>query len=103
MKNYKQSLKIIFFSLLGIILLASYKSNSTKDTLKQYFKNPPEKYRPGVYWYFMEGNMNKKGITKDLESMKAAGIGSVIFLEINIGVPRGSVKFMSDRWLSLLN
>ena len=103
MKNYKRRLSIVFFFLLGIFLFATCKVNNTEDTLMLSFKNPPEKYRPGVYWYFMEGNMSRDGITKDLESMKTAGIGSVIFLEINVGVPRGNVKFMSKEWLSLLD
>ena len=37
-------------------------------------------------------------MTADLESMKTAGIGGGIFLEVNVGVPRGPVLFMSDEW-----
>ncbi len=40
-------------------------------------------------------------MTKDLESMKAAGIGNVLFLEVNVGVPRGKVDFLSDEWQDL--
>jgi hypothetical protein len=47
----------------------------------------------------MDGNLSKEGITKDLESMKRAGIGYVIFLEVNVGIPRGPLNFMSDQWL----
>lgn len=63
--------------------------------------NPPDVYKPGVYWYFMDGNMSAESITKDLESMKKAGIGNLIFLEVNVGVPRGKVDFLSDVWKSL--
>ena len=62
------------------------------------FVNPPDTANPGVYWYFMDGNMSREGITADLESMKHAGIGSVLVLEVNIGVPRGPVDFMSEVW-----
>lgn len=62
------------------------------------FKSPPESARPGVYWYFMDGNLSKEGMTKDLESMRTEGIGHVIFLEVNVGVPRGKVDFLSDEW-----
>jgi hypothetical protein len=62
------------------------------------FVNPPDACRPGVYWYIMDGHLSRTGITHDLESMKAAGIGNVLFLEVNVGVPRGKVDFLSDPW-----
>ncbi|GAA4799225.1 hypothetical protein GCM10023231_30010 [Olivibacter ginsenosidimutans] len=46
----------------------------------------------------MDGNLSKEGMTKDLESMKQAGIGSVVFLEVNVGVPRGHIDFLSETW-----
>jgi hypothetical protein len=74
---------------------------SMAGDLKEAFKNPPDSARPGVYWYFMDGNMSRQGITDDLESMKQAGIGNLIFLEVNVGVPRGSVDFLSGEWQEL--
>lgn len=71
------------------------------DTLKAGFLNPPDSARPGVYWYFMDGNMSKEAMTADLESMKAVGIGQVLFLEVNVGIPRGKVDFLSDEWQNL--
>lgn len=68
--------------------------------LHQQFASPSPDARPGVYWYFMDGNLSKEGMTKDLEAMKQAGIGSVVFLEVNIGIPRGKVDFLSDEWKS---
>jgi len=66
--------------------------------LKSAFKKPPETSKPGVYWYFMDGNLNREEMTKDLESMKEVGINRVIFLEVGIGVPRGPIDFMSEAW-----
>lgn len=71
------------------------------DQLRTCFLNPPDSVRPGVYWYFMDGNLSKEGMTKDLESMKKAGIGHVLFLEVNIGIPRGPIDFMSQEWQDL--
>jgi len=62
------------------------------------FVNPPDSARPGVYWYFMDGNLNGKEMTADLESMKAAGLGNLVFLEVDIGMPKGPVRFMSEPW-----
>ena len=69
--------------------------------LARNFLNPPDSARPGVYWYFMDGNLNGKEMTADLESMKAAGLGNLVFLEVDIGVPKGPVAFMSPRWQEL--
>jgi len=71
------------------------------DPLKKGFLNPPDSARPGVYWYFMDGNTTKEAMTGDLESMKEAGIGYVVFLEVNVGVPRGKIDFLSDEWQDL--
>lgn len=76
-------------------------SISWREALQSTFVNPPDSVRPGVYWYFMDGNISRKGMTADLESMKEAGIGNVLFLEVNIGVPRGPVDFMSEEWQNL--
>ena len=72
-----------------------------QDDLAVRFQDPPDSARPGVYWYFMDGNLTREGMTADLESMKEAGIGNLIFLEVNVGVPRGSVDFLSDAWQEL--
>ncbi|MDR3246845.1 MAG: glycosyl hydrolase [Prevotellaceae bacterium] len=71
------------------------------SVLEENFTNPPAASRPGVYWYFMDGNLSAEGVTKDLEAMKQAGIGYVLFLEVNIGIPRGKVDFLSDEWQDL--
>ncbi|ANH80777.1 glycosyl hydrolase [Niabella ginsenosidivorans] len=71
------------------------------NQLRTQFKNPPDSYKPGVYWYFMDGNLTADGVKKDLHAMKEAGISHVIFLEVNVGVPRGKIDFLSDQWLAL--
>jgi len=90
----------------GIILslpffIISCSDNGKDDAIKNSFMNPPDSARPGVYWYFMDGNMNREAMTADLESMKKAGIGYVLFLEVNVGVPRGKVDFLSEEWQEL--
>jgi hypothetical protein len=82
-------------------LLATNCSQTPSDPLKASFINPPDSARPGVYWYFMDGNTTREAMTGDLESMKKAGIGYVLFLEVNVGVPRGKVDFLSDEWQDL--
>jgi hypothetical protein len=49
----------------------------------------------------MDGNLSRGGITADLESMRQAGIGGAIIMEVNVGIPRGGVEFMSPDWKTL--
>jgi hypothetical protein len=87
--------------LLGMALLAGCHPSKQADPLKQAFLHPPDAAKPGVYWYFMDGNLSREEMTKDLESMKEVGISNLIFLEVGIGVPRGPVDFMSEQWQDL--
>ena len=98
-KLYIKSLFGVF--LIIVTVLSSCGRVMKEDYLKDGFLNPPDSCRPGVYWYFMDGNISREAISRDLESMKSAGIGYVLFLEVNVGVPRGKVEFMSDEWLDL--
>ena len=43
--------------------------------IKTDFLNPPTETRPGCYWYWINDNISKAGITKDLEAMARVGIG----------------------------
>ena len=72
-----------------------------QDDLGSGFQNPPPENRPWVYWFFMDGNMTREGMTADLEAMRDAGIGGAIFLEVDLGLPRGPVRFMSPEWREL--
>lgn len=90
-------LSIFFFVVLSFSFLNSLRAGD----LEAGFTDPPDSAKPGVYWYFMDGNMNAEAMSKDLESMKTAGIAHVLFLEVNVGVPRGTVDFLSEPWQQL--
>lgn len=83
--------------LIAICLFTACTSTPGEE-LEKGFKNPPVSAKSGVYWYFMDGNSSTEGITKDLESMVRVGISHVIFLEVNVGVPRGKVDMLSTEW-----
>ena len=87
----------------GLLGLTHMAAAALADPLANDFLNPPDSSRPWVYWYFMDGNLTREGMTADLEAMKKAGIGGAIFLEVNIGIPRGPVDFMSSQWLELVS
>ncbi|MDX9749051.1 MAG: glycosyl hydrolase, partial [Paludibacter sp.] len=91
----------VFLALTGISCSNQGQKKQSIEEFKAGFLNPTDEYRPGVYWYFMDGNITKEGLTADLESMKEVGLGHVLFLEVNVGVPRGKVDFMSEEWMDL--
>lgn len=97
--SYPNLRKYLF--LLGCITCLWLPVNAQLRAMKAAFALPPDKYKPGVYWYFMDGNMSAVTITKDLEAMKKAGIGNLIFLEVNVGIPSGPVEFLSPEWTTL--
>jgi hypothetical protein len=67
------------------------------DDLAVAFAHPPDSARPWAYWMWMDGNLTREGITADLEAMRAAGLGGVVICEVNVGVPRGPVEFLSPK------
>ena len=78
------------FSIVSLSILISFPfiaESKIISILKANFLTPHNDAKRGVYWYFMDGNMTKASITADLESMKEAGIGNVLFLEVNVGIP----------------
>lgn len=93
--------RFIWYVSLPLSILCACTSTWSTSELEMGFQDPPDSARPGVYWYFMDGNLSKEAMTKDLESMKEAGIGYVVYLEVNVGVPRGSVDFLSNEWKEL--
>ena len=88
-------------SLMAVLAMLLPAGVGAADELAKGFRNPPDTARPGVYWYFMDGNLSREGMTADLEAMKTAGIGNLVFLEVNVGVPRGPVDFLSEPWQEL--
>jgi hypothetical protein len=99
--NSKTLLTSVASIFLTAFVLLSCSQTQKPDIIREGFLNPPDSARPGVYWYFMDGNLNREAMTADLESMKQAGIGYVLFLEVNVGVPRGKVDFLTDEWQEL--
>ena len=71
------------------------------DPLASGFVNPPAAARPWVFWYWMDGHIDRDGITKDLEAMARNGIGGVVLGDICEKQDKDSVKFLSSEWQEL--
>ncbi|MBN1910431.1 MAG: discoidin domain-containing protein [Pirellulales bacterium] len=79
----------------------SARSQATPSDLEENFRSPPDAARPWVYWFWMNGNLTKEGITADLEAMKRVGIGGTLIMSVSTGILPGKVDFMSPKWREL--
>ena len=67
------------------VLTCSYSSGQV-SSLQDGFKNPPAGARPEVWWHWNSVDLNKEGLTADLESMKEVGIDrAYIFFTGGVG------------------
>lgn len=80
---------------------------SPSKNLEKDFQNPPHQARPWAFWWWLEGNIDKKGIREDLVAMKNAGLGGALIYDAGSSsysdvrrTPSGP-KYMSERWREL--
>ena len=96
----------IFIHTFLVFLLTLYGCTGREDAgaaLEEAFRNPPEETRPWVYWYWLNDNISKEGITADLEAMKAAGIGEALIGNVkDPSSSYGTVEALSDEWWDCL-
>ncbi len=77
------------------------------EKLSDNFRTPPREYGINCWWWWLNGNVTKGAITKDLEAMKSKNFqGAMIFdagghnQRSNKDIPAGSL-FGSDEWNKL--
>lgn len=98
-QKYKRLLTRTFLAGASALLMGC----AAADKREAGFVTPPSSVQTGTYWYWIEGNISKEGVEKDLEAMKAAGINRAFVANIGgagTGDPNSQykVEFMSDEW-----
>lgn len=73
-----------------------------QDDLAKAFAAPPAEAKPWVFWFALSGNLTKEGITADFESMARVGIGGLVFMDVDQGVPPGKAEFAGPLWMDLM-
>ena len=93
-------------ALLTILLLA-LTSAVVADELERNFVAPPDTARLSSYWWWLNGNVTREAITRDLEAMKEKGFGGALIIDAgganqdgNRQVPHGP-DFASPQWREL--
>ena len=85
---------------LAMLISTTFFTVAATDTLEQGFLAPPDSAKPWVFWFWINGNISKEGITADLEALHNAGIGGVIWMEVSgmAWAPDGKVPGGSAKW-----
>jgi hypothetical protein len=78
-----------------ILVCAGIVGRAYSAELKENFTNPPEATKPWCYWYWLNGDISKEGISKDLEAMAKVGIKRAMIGNIHGG---GPVRMFSPEW-----
>jgi hypothetical protein len=65
------------------------------------FANPPNSARPRVWWHWLNGNITKEGIQKDIEWMSRSGLGGLQNFDAEMMTPQvveRRLPYMSTEW-----
>ncbi|HLP78671.1 MAG TPA: glycosyl hydrolase, partial [Candidatus Paceibacterota bacterium] len=101
----RRGLRILQSGILSCALLLS--AVAPAANLESGFANPPLDARTRAYWWWLNGNVTKESITRDLEEMKAKGWGGALICDAggaeqdgNDRVPHGPT-FFTPEWREL--
>ena len=84
-----------------MMLMGSCSTQEADENLYQDFLNPPTEARPRVWWHWMDGNVTKDGIYKDLTWMKRSGIAGFMNFDAGFQTPlivEKKLSYMTDDW-----
>lgn len=94
-------MKKLITPLICLLLILTGCSNSKNyEVIHSGFVNLKEDNNLWCYWYWINDDISKDGITKDLEAMKKAGIGGALIGNINPARKDGKVPMLSEEWWS---
>ncbi len=100
MRRYLGYAFLVLF-LLGINTQCKMSETETQVNLEDGFVNPPNEAKPRVWWHWMNGNITKDGIQKDLEWMNRVGIGGFQNFDAAFMTPQIVEKrlvYMTPEW-----
>ena len=102
--NRKLSLVVLTLTLCACSGIEAVQSDNSARSLAQLeseFVQPPRAARPYLWWHWMNGNITKDGIRKDLHWMDSIGVGGFHHFDAGIGVApivEKRLVYMHDDW-----
>lgn len=74
--------------------------------VEKNFKDIPADIQTSIYWYWINDNISKEAVIKDLHSMKEVGINRAFIGNIGLSpqeAPYGKVKIFTDEWWDIMH
>jgi hypothetical protein len=79
-------------------------------SLEQGFRTVPDAAKPWVYWWWLNGNIDERTISRDLEAMRQQGFGGLLLFDArgyhddqnHVVMPPARTEFMSPEWRGML-
>lgn len=98
--NKAMNLLLIFWILFFTTNCTKSKKMSSNEfqNIQTGFISPEDNNSVWCYWYWINDDISKEGITKDLEAMKSVGIGTAFIGNINPPEVDGPVPMLSEEW-----
>ena len=90
-----------FFIILASLLCVAASGHENTDTLQQGFITPPQYARPHIWWHWMNGNITKEGIRKDIEWFNRIGLGGFHVFDASFSTPQvveNRLVYMTEPW-----
>jgi len=76
--------------------------------LEQSFRRPPDAAKPWAYWWWLNANVTRESISRDLAELKKKGVGGVLLFDVTeyghhlVPAPPRRVEFLSAEWRALV-
>jgi hypothetical protein len=93
--------KYPLYILAFFVVTACNQSGTNQDAVYDSFSSPPNEAKPRVWWHWMNGNISKEGIRKDLLWMQRSGIGGFQNFDASLATPQivdKRMTFMTPEW-----
>jgi hypothetical protein len=81
-------------------------ASSDFSAIERGFVTPPDSMQTGVYWYWINDNISKEAVVKDLQSMKQVGINRAFIGNIGLTPQEysyGNTKLFTDEWWEVMH
>lgn len=94
-------MKKLLVSTSALLFVFTCFSQVKNDSIFANFQSPPNAAKPRVWWHWMNGNITKDGIRKDLEWMHRVGIGGFQNFDAALATPQIVPKrltYMTPDW-----
>lgn len=94
-------MKRLVIALIATLMCLTAVGQSDNDSLEQGFQSPPAYARPQIWWHWMNGNITKDGIRKDIEWFDRIGLGGFHVFDASFSTPQvveERLVYMTEQW-----